>query len=140
MGGYTKQYIEGIVLSYDGRVYTFLLPKQETAVLKFATVHDQCEFPSHLMEDGHLKIGVSIHMCIIDKGDKHSILPDHRYYFYSRFKQLSDGTIVRQNNNVALKETANAIRQCASMFEAGLTDVAILTLRCLLSKIDKETE
>ncbi|MBP3257716.1 MAG: hypothetical protein J6M23_06970 [Bacteroidales bacterium] len=140
MGGYTKQDIEGTVLSYDGRVYTFLLPKQETAVLKFSTVHDQCDFPSHLMEDGHLKVGSSIHMCIIDKAKKHSVLPDHRYYFYSRFKQLSDGSIVRQKNNVALKETARAIRQCAGLFEEGLTDVAILSLRALLSEIDKDTE
>lgn len=140
MGGYTKHFIDGSVISFDGRVYTFLLPKQETAVLKFSTVHDQCDFPSHLMEDGHLKIGATIHMCIIDKGDKHSVLPDHRYYFFSRFKQLSDGSIVPQKNHVALRETARAIRLCASLFEEGLTDVAIISLRALLSEIDKDTK
>lgn len=140
MGGYTKHYIEGTVLSFDGRVYTFSLPKDETAVLKYSTVHDQCDFPPHLIEDEHLKTGATIHMCIIDKDDRHSVLPDHRYYFYSRFKTLSDGSIARQKNNVALKETAKAIRQCASLFEEGLTDVAILSLHFLLAEIDKATE
>ena len=139
MDGYTKHYIEGTVLSFDGRVYTFLLPQEETIVLKYDTVHGYCTFPKHLMQDDHLKIGSTIKMCVIDKGEKRSVLPDHRFYLYSKFRKLSDGTIVRVKNASALKETAKCIRQCAQMFEEGLTEESILLLKSLISYLDKGT-
>lgn len=83
MAVYTKEYVDGIVLSFDGRVYHFLLPGGDVAVLKYDTVHERCRFPDHLMTEGHLKIGCSVHLCIIDKEDRRSILPDHRHYLAS---------------------------------------------------------
>ena len=80
MADYTKEYVDGIVLSFDGRVYSFLLPEEEVAILKYDTVHERCRFPDHLTTEGHLKTGCSVHLCIIDRNDRRSILPDHRYY------------------------------------------------------------
>ena len=136
MEPYRKQYIEGAVLSYDGRVYSFLLPGDETVVLKHDTVHDRCNFPAHLMENDHLKVGASIHMCIIDKNGKRSILPDHRFYYFSKFKRLSDGTVVRQKNNKTLRDFSKAIESCARMFAQGEANEAILMLRFIISEYD----
>lgn len=137
MSKYTKNYIEGTVLSYDGRVYTFLLPKGETVVLKYSTVHERCGFPSHLMDDGHLKTGATIHLCVIDKDGNHSVLPDHRFYLFSKFKSLPDGTVIRDNDTAALKCSAKAIRNAASLFEQGDTSTAIFLLKAFINTIDK---
>ncbi len=140
MTGYTKQYIEATVLSYDGRVYTFLFPNQETVVLRHATVHERCEFPKHLMEDGHLKTGASIHMCIIDRDGQRSVLPDHRFYLYSKFSERPDGTIERKNDTAALRSAAKVIRQCARMFEDGCVEPALLILKSFISSLENENQ
>ncbi len=136
MEHFSKKYVEGLVLSFDGRVYTFLLPGDESAVLKYETVHDRCTFPPHLMENGHLKVGASIHICIIDRGDSHSVLPDHRYYLYSTFKKDRDGNISVQDNKTALNKTAEIISRCARMFSDGHTDESLFILRTLISQLD----
>lgn len=134
---YTKQYIEGTVLSFDGRVYTFLLPGEETAVLKHSTVHERCQFPTHLMEDDHLKVGATIHLCSIEKEDKkRAVLPDHRFYFFTKFKKMPDGTIVSQDNKKALKDVSQAIETCAKTLAQGDSATAIFLLRAILSQID----
>ncbi len=133
---YTKRYIEGTVLSFDGRVYTFLLPDEETAVLKHSTVHERCQFPAHLMEDDHLKVGATIHLCSIDKEDKHATLPDHRYYLFTKFRKTPDGTIVSQDNKKALREVSQAIETCAKTLALGDSATAIFLLRAILSQID----
>lgn len=89
MANYTKEYVYGVVLSFDGRVYNFLLSGGEIVVLKHGTVHERCVFPDHLMSDGHLKTGCTIHLCIINREDRRSVLPDHRYYLPSTMP--SDG-------------------------------------------------
>lgn len=136
MASYTKKYLEGTVLSYDGRVYTFSIPGEETAVLKHSTVHERCQFPSHLMEDDHLKVGATIHLCSIDKDGKHAIFPDHRFYIFTKFRTLSDGTIVCQNNRKALKEAAQAIEMCAKTLAQGDSATSIFLLKAILSRID----
>lgn len=136
MASYTKKYIEGTVLTYDGRVYTFLLPNEETAVLKHSTVHERCRFPSHLMEDNHLKVGATIHLCSIDKDDKHAILPDHRFYLFTKFRELPDGTIVCQDNKKTLKEVSQAIETCAKTLAQGDSATAIFLLKAILLQID----
>lgn len=88
MASYTKEYVHGVVMSFDGRVYNFLLPDGEIAVLKHGTVHERCVFPHHLTNDGHLKIGCTVHLCIINRDDKRSILPDHRYYLPSAMQSV----------------------------------------------------
>lgn len=136
MANYTKKYLEGTVLSYDGRVYTFSLPGEETAVLKHSTVHERCQFPTHLMENDHLKVGATIHLCSIDKEDKHAVLPDHRFYYFTKFRTLPDGTIVCQDNTKALKDVAQAIETCAKTLAQGDSATAIFLLKAILSQVD----
>ena len=136
MASYTKKYVEGTVLSYDGRVYSFLLPGDETVVLKHSTVHECCQFPSHFMEGDHLKTGVTIHLCIIDKEDRHAVLPDHRFYLFTEFKEMPDGSVVCQDNKKALQATAKSVEICAKMIARGDTAPGILLLKALLSQID----
>lgn len=136
MASYHKKYIEGTILSYDGRVYTFLLPGEETAVLKHSTVHERCQFPAHLMDGDHLKTGATIHLCVIDKGDQHAVLPDHRFYLFTEFKEGPDGAVVSQDNKTALRNVAAAIDNCAKMFARGDTATSIFMLRAILTEID----
>ena len=98
MGQYTKLFLEGVVKSFDGRIYSILLPDGELAVLKHSTVHKICKFPDAIISDDHLMEGKTIKLCKIIKDDCVSILPDHRYYYAAN----DDATyLVRQFTEVA---------------------------------------
>ena len=90
MGQYKKFFLDGIVESFDGRIYTISLPDGESAILKYSTVHMSCRFPETMLSDGHLIEGSTIKLCRIVKGDKVSILPDHRHYYAEDIQSDSD--------------------------------------------------
>lgn len=96
MGQYTKLFLEGVIRSFDGRIYSILLPDGELAILKHSTVHQLCKFPDTMIRDGHLIEGETIKLCKIIKDGSVSILPDHRYYHSSNddpvylFKQFAE--------------------------------------------------
>lgn len=81
MGQFTKIFLDGVVRSFDGRIYTISLPDGQVAIMKYSTVHNMCRFPESMLSDDHLSEGVTIRLCKIVKDDKVSILPDHRFYY-----------------------------------------------------------
>ena len=83
MGQYTKLFLEGVVKSFDGRIYSISMPDGELAILKYSTVHKLCKFPDTMVSYDHLIEGTTIKLCKIIKDGSVSILPDHRYYHAS---------------------------------------------------------
>ena len=65
------------------------------------------------------------------------MVTDHRFYLFSKFKSLPDGTVIRDNDTAALKCSAKAIRNAASLFEQGDTSTAIFLLKAFINTIDK---
>lgn len=81
MNKFTKNFYDGTVLSFDGKVYYIRLPGGKNVIMKFTVMHQMCSFPDSMLENGHIKDGTKIHLCEIRRSDGETILPDHRYYF-----------------------------------------------------------
>lgn len=142
MGNYTKLFFEGVIKSYDGRIYEICLPNEDTAILKHSTVHKMCSYPETMMEGDHLKVGSTIHLCRIVKPDKISILPDHRHYIAPEKSGAPSESSIKDflsllseaNKREDLKEV---VTESMKLFSLGLISSATILLSTLLRNLNK---
>ena len=146
MGQYTKSFFEGVVKSYDGRIYIVSLPDGQTAILKYSTVHKMCQFPESMLQDDHLIEGTTIKLCRIVKGDKVSILPDHRFYYSGSKEEPDEKSSVKSSTNEFMsllvkastrKELTDAVKEAMKLFSLGFASAAIILLTTLLNVTTK---
>ena len=143
MGNFTKSFLDGMIKSYDGRIYEILLPNEEIAILKHSTVHKMCTYPATMMEGDHLKVGTSIHLCRIVKPDRISILPDHRHYIASEQTTLQSESSIKDflillseaNKREDLKDV---VTESMKLFSLGLIPAATILLGTLLRNLTKK--
>ena len=144
MGQFTKQYFIGTVQSFDGRIYSILIPDGQAAILKYSTVHQKCKFPTEMLEDDHLKAGASIKLCRIVKNDKGSILPDHRFYYSGTDNAnqsdvgSDDSSSIAEFTSLLVKASADkeltkAVKESMRLFSLGFGAAAIILLSTILT-------
>ena len=144
MGQFTKQYFIGTVQSFDGRIYSILIPDGQAAILKYSTVHQKCKFPTGMLEDDHLKAGASIKLCRIVKNDKVSILPDHRFYYSGTDNAnqsdvgSDDSSSIAEFTSLLVKASADkeltkAVKESMRLFSLGFGAAAIILLSTILT-------
>ena len=69
MTPFTKTYVYGLIRSFDNGAYMVLLPGAETVTIDQDTVQDGQSFPGELMEDGHLRPGTTLELCVTEDAE-----------------------------------------------------------------------
>ncbi len=142
MNKFTKNFYDGTVLSFDGKVYYIRLPGGKNVIMKFTVMHQMCSFPDSMLENGHIKDGTKIHLCEIRRSDGETILPDHRYYFDAdkeERKAFPDADLVAREDFCRLlqdvidkPEMSEVVKESVRLFFTGFDQAACSMLRTIL--------